>query len=165
MLAVISRRETSPSTVYHPICLGGQFSRVPTRVRRRALQLRNNRLRVSAAFLPYLSNWEWLSSCLRRQNVIKNTTCDLSDWESSSLSLLPLSSDTISASTFSIYSRYGGYVTADDGGRRCNTYNNNDAEVLPKPSFNNYQQGNHLLSDEGIRLVFRDDLSRCCETS
>lgn len=54
-----------------------------------------------------------------RENRIKNTTCDLSDWDAATLSFQPFASDTIEATTFTIYSRHGRYPNEPLDERRC----------------------------------------------
>ena len=52
-----------------------------------------------------------------RINQFRNTSCDLSDWEPSTLSFHPKSSDTIVSLTYSIHSRYGLQPVAANGDR------------------------------------------------
>ncbi|KAK4010732.1 hypothetical protein OUZ56_019864 [Daphnia magna] len=56
------------------------------------------------------------------KNLLKNTTCDLSDWEAASLSVQPYATDTIVAPTFNVYSRYGRYPNEALDERRCNSF-------------------------------------------
>ncbi|XP_045028889.1 uncharacterized protein LOC116921299 isoform X2 [Daphnia magna] len=56
------------------------------------------------------------------KNLLKNTTCDLSDWEAASLSVQPYATDTIVAPTFNVYSRYGRYPNEAHDERRCNSF-------------------------------------------
>jgi len=62
---------------------------------------------------------------------LRNTSCDLSDWDSNSLSLQTQSADTIISATFSVYSRYG-----RDSERRCNRYSAGaDSTNQPTPYY------------------------------
>ncbi|XP_046459374.1 uncharacterized protein LOC124205873 isoform X2 [Daphnia pulex] len=63
------------------------------------------------------------------KSALRNTTCDLSDWEAASLSFQSYSTDTIVAPSFNVYSRYGRYPNEpQDQQRGCNQHLNADAD-------------------------------------
>ena len=91
---------------------------------------------------------------LRRQNQLKNTTCDLSDWEAATLSVQPYATDTISAPTFNVYSRYGRYPNEPYDERRCNRVSSStDASYRPSPT-KLQQAGTTLISEDGESSAF-----------